>query len=183
MALNAGERLVAEHNREHKEKHNFIKEQALMVGQESTLALEGRYPGDLLPTDQSYEIVSSEIRTAHDRDGTYRVIIISAIKEDVVESSAFPWQELVQSRQVRTTNKTRRWTITFTGAVDATSPLIGQKYSDITHTPTILSEQQVGFEPRIVDVGDIQQVTPNKSHITVTFESHWSVSWRSNRRR
>lgn len=183
MALNAGQRLVIEHDRERKEKHALIKERAIIVGQEATLSGESLEPGDSLPTDSAYEIVASEIQTVHDRDGTYRVAILSALDESVLNTSAAPWQELVQSRQVRTTNKTRRWVITFTGAVDATSPLIGQKYSDITHTPTILSEQQVGFEPRIVDVGDIQQVTPNKSHITVTFESHWSVSWRSNRRR
>jgi len=160
-------------NSESQSGDTLFKTRVSAAGQDATIAAMNLEPGDVLTEDTDYEIVESSIR--YDRQADMRYAQVSAMKEVVVATGS-PWSELLMSRRVITTMPTMRWQITFTGAITAARPKLGQTYRDVTGVSEKLLQAGMLEEPRIANVFDVKRATRNKAHITVVFEGLWMVN-------
>ena len=164
---------------------------------EATLASLSLELGDYLPgVDSDYEIIASRIE--FDRSTDKRLAICTGLKHVLANTNASenpvdanpvkPWCELIQTRKVATTLRTKRWTIQFVGPAAhsvnpnspttawAPRPTLQQTYGQIVETNlgnSTLMEPGLITEPEIISVYEIQKATRNKSYVTVVFEGFW----------
>ena len=160
-------------NKESESGFSIFTTRTYRAGPESTLTSLGLNVGDDMPTMTGVEIVESSIQ--HDGKTDQRYAIATGVQEQVADTGS-PWSELVMTRRVSNTVRTKSWQITFTGSTTAVRPARRQTYQQVTGLGVFLYEDGLVTEPEVVSVLDVKQATRNKTHVTVVFSARWRVT-------